>query len=591
MTVCKAARAGFGLLLLGPLAGCQAGDEKGVDAGGYPSLHAVPDQPRPSLTVDERRRIVRGLIDERDRNRQDTMVVRGRSGLATIAPDDLAASEAAAEDVVPEGSDGEGSAFRLKSGSKVPPDSVYRGDARFEDGSLDDFIRQLKRDTRPSVPAPVDQPAAEPSDTDDVSNILDPAFLELAADRPPIAAGDGRRGLLPAFAPAVYRLAPGEEPLAILLAASDEEPGPLCRYFGWAVGWSTMCLDDTEEAARDDGDEPVGADLEQELRDSDDGDAPGRAAAPPASDDAPGREGVGRRLSEEDAAEAIEDAGRSVLAPVTNSLDRLRDYLEERRAREPASPASPSDAAPSGRPATPSARAMAPDRPPIPESRPERREDITLVDQGETFDFVRTPRPAFKPSRDLPVILPPAAEPRAAPRAEIRPGPPPEPVARPGDLLTDRAPGAAPSPAADASDASNPDLTHRRLALAADSDLDAAATSPEPAASAEAESTIIQFEPEKPGLPEGASAELMALLVDAKARGQKIHIIGEASSNHVARRRATDVGALLVQLGATVEILEYDHQAIAGADRVRLVLMPDESLSQALSVSPTLIEE
>jgi hypothetical protein len=29
-----------------------------------------------------------------------------------------------------------------------------------------------------------------------------------------------------------------------------------------------------------------------------------------------------------------------------------------------------------------------------------------------------------------------------------------------------------------------------------------------------------------------------------------------------------------VQLGATVEILEYDHRAAADADRVRLVLKP-----------------
>ncbi|MEM7041619.1 MAG: hypothetical protein AAF543_02295 [Pseudomonadota bacterium] len=575
-----------GLSLIGALSACQAGD------GAYPSLHAVPDQPRPSLTVEERRQIVRGLIDQRDQNREETAIVRERSGLQTRAEADQAVGDTEAEDVVPAPPEGEDEAFKLKATSKVPADSVYRSDAQFDDGSLDDFIRRLKRDTRPAAPETVDEPPTEAAETDEISSILEPAADQALA----FVAGEPLYWL-PAFAPALHHDVLGDDDLTILLAAA-EEPGVMCRYFGWAVAWSTMCLDAGEAVPSDDGDEPVGADLEQELSESSEEEAIGRTTETPSSDNSePGREGVGRRLSEEDAAEAIEDAGRSVLAPVTSSLDRLRDYLDERRSRETAPPAAPSEPAPTARPATPSARAAAPDRPPIPEGRPERREDITVVDKGERFDFVRTPRPAFKPSPDLPVILPPEPERPVVSSVEKRADPPPAPVARPGDLVSDRddeRPVASTSDTPDEPDSGLRDDAVA-LALATDGGIDAAA-SPKPPEPAEREAdrnepTIIHFEPEQQGTPDEVNAELMALLVDAKARRQKIHIIGEASSNHVARRRATDVGAVLVQLGATVEILEYDHEAIAGVDRVRLVLVPDASLSQALTANPTLVDK
>ena len=90
----------------------------------------------------------------------------------------------------------------------------------------------------------------------------------------------------------------------------------------------------------------------------------------------------------------------------------------------------------------------------------------------------------------------------------------------------------------------------------------------------ESETMVITFEPGMQALPEGVTPRLEAVLADAKARDQKIFIIGEASTNHLAKRRAVDVGAALVQLGATVEILEYDHDAGVDVDRVRLVLKP-----------------
>ena len=112
-----------------------------------------------------------------------------------------------------------------------------------------------------------------------------------------------------------------------------------------------------------------------------------------------------------------------------------------------------------------------------------------------------------------------------------------------------------------------------------------------PAPPAETTAMVIRFEPETPGLPSGLGPELAAVLKDALIRDQKIHIIGEASTNHLARRRATDVGAALVQLGATVEILEYDHDAISSVDQVRLVLRPATRDPQASALQPSVIEK
>ena len=68
------------------LAACQTGeasrDDSAQAAAGYPSLSSVPDASRPSTPIEERRRIVRDLIDERDQSRRQTAVVRTRSGLS-----------------------------------------------------------------------------------------------------------------------------------------------------------------------------------------------------------------------------------------------------------------------------------------------------------------------------------------------------------------------------------------------------------------------------------------------------------------------------------------------------------------------------
>ena len=86
---------------------------------------------------------------------------------------------------------------------------------------------------------------------------------------------------------------------------------------------------------------------------------------------------------------------------------------------------------------SPSAEDAAILRPPTPEKRPKRRLDITVVDRGESFEFNRTPRPAFKPTPDEPVIEKAKVE-RSDPPEEIdRSNPPHEPRLRPNDLLAE----------------------------------------------------------------------------------------------------------------------------------------------------------
>ncbi|MGI9419434.1 MAG: hypothetical protein ACR2RA_16530 [Geminicoccaceae bacterium] len=600
------------------LSGCATGDEA---SGGYPSLRSVPEAARASTPLDERRDIVRSLIEQRDRSRRQTSVVRARSGLDVDRFPSPADDNVRAEDIIPDASGGDGEGFRLTPGRGESADSVYRGESQFEDGSLDDFIRKLKRETRPPAPAGAPAgaeapPASGESENDDVdvrSLLSEPASAMVLAALAPVA----RRGLA------------GEGEFVIRLAAAGEEPGFFCSYFGWTVAWSSMCVDAAETQPTPEGGEGVGADLGDETEGVEDDATPDSrrsARSRSSTSGETGQERAERRLSEEDAADAIENAGRDALAPVTSSLEKLRDFIEARRSGGGAS--SREERSPVLRRADPAAPEVAADRPPLPQGRPKRREDITVADGGETFDFVRTPLPHFKPARDDQVILPPAkAGPNGSarpPRPHLKPAfdsgvssilppgrpgerraetrPPPQPLARPSDLAGERQVSSAPSEGRERLDAAivaladgvaeiepsdgaggtKPDTAARTPLSTEATDLNETPPSLaaiEPAAPPadevpEPDPIIITFEPETPGLPQGSGPRLAALLTHASVTDQKIHIIGEASTNHLARRRATDVGAALVQLGATVEILEYDHQARSDVDQVRLVLRP-----------------
>ena len=611
----------IGLLLIGGLGACQSGstssDQGGADASGYPSLHSVPVESRPSSSIEDRRQIVRTLLDERDQSRRQTAIVRGRSGLSVDLPPATTGADARAEDIVPDASGGEGT-FRLTPEGNDDASTVYRSDSQFDDGGLDDFIRQLKRDTRSQAPekapAEIEEPAPLEPGEDDVSALSSGIRAVFGSPE-----GLGRPLLLTAFAPVVSKGPLAERAVMIRLAAAEEEPGFFCSYLGWVIAWSSMCVAETDAGSLQGSDDDVGADLEQELRQSPEEESSvGTTGSRSAPSSEAGRERAERRLSEEDAAEAIEDSGRSAVARATNSLEKLRDFMNSGQASGAGT--SSSERAPSYRSGTPPARA-AEDHAPIPKNRPRRREDLAIEDKGERFDFSRTPLPAYKPTPDEPVILKAKAEHRSEPKPIRRTDPPPEPHLRPtdhlvelkgegtgaeergaGDSLAGRSVALAmtteamsvdePALSSTSSTKVSPDLeletsakapvlapenADQKPVLTLDSNPVTASLKPEPEAATEQVAMVIVFEPETPGLPNGLGPRLRAVLEGARGRDQKIHIIGEASTNHLARRRATDVGAALVQLGATVEILEYDHGTRNDVDRVRLVLEPAAS--------------
>lgn len=595
----------FGLLFAPMLAGCSADQD---DTDSYPKLSTVPNEPRPSLPVQERRRIVRDLIQERDASRRQTAVVRGRSGLSTSAYGSPRDGDADAEAIIPdEPTDTE--TFTLGGESAGNAGSGYRSGRQFDDGSLDDFIRQLEQDTTPGVP---DDSASDDPPTDETS------FLLIETD-------DGAENvvLLAAFSPSLMRHQQAQRDTRIQLAATGDEPGFVCKWMGWAVGWSGACTrSDQEQVEQNDQtdnadsiDDNTKATIEEENSrlqqeqgadsgSSSDTEAPIRSR----------REEAAQGLSEEDASDAIEDLGRGALEPVKSSLEKLRDFMRARRSIDPE--ALPADTPSNGSRADVSSGRASVDRPPIPSARPRVRDDLTIEHGGEAFEFKRMPPPAFKPTAaDEPVILPAPAqssvtskereahakEPVPASRIVQSTAEPRLPARRPSDLLErDPSPAdvAAPSAAteklesmkrrlveglkraqeeslsSDDADASNEPVDAAALAPPSD-------TSPSTADPGESQNPlspqVINLEPGSSNVTTEQMAILDKTLVHARANGQKIQIIGEAGTTKLALRRATEIGAALVRLSATAEILEYDFNVVQGVDRVRLVIIPSTS--------------
>jgi len=624
----------LGMMVIPALTACGSADP---DSGSYPSLHTVPNESRPSLPIKERRQIVRDLIDERDASREQTAIVRRRSGLNEEPPPSTG-ENLRAEDVIPDAAESGDNSFRLTSDDdEDSADSVYRTDAEADNGGLNDFIRQLERDTSP--PAPLPEAPADPASNDvdeDKTSFVFPKHQGLAG-----ILSDSQQIRLAAFVPGMGRQAGERRDVGIHFVADEDEPGFFCDWLGWSVAMFGACVDETDMLTSEESDEGVKAGIEDEARrlQEDQGSSDvveNEAGSEGTTSDEARREGSERSLSEEGAAkakEAIEEASQGVLAPVTGSLEKLRDFIRARRSTSETSPSR--ERRSSLREATGTPEAAPVDRPPIPRSRPELREDIVIVDRNERFDFNRTPVPAFKPTPDLPVILDPEKPLQPSQKMSEPPDLPKIPLARPNDFLsgereiervseaagskeledvavalaqpedsrsetaetsqsvepepevmplsapldaTSKAPDAALAPSAerlDKSRNSGPDSTSATSAI------------DEPT---EPEAFLVLFEPRKPGLPEGMKPKLAILLASAKANDQKIYIYGEAGTNHLARRRATDVGAALVQLGATVEILEYDHRILNSAEQVRLVLKPAASGAEVTTVEPVAIE-
>lgn len=600
----------FGMLLLGVLSGCgAASDEEPVLD--YPSLQTVPETPRPASSIEERRRIVQELIQGRQDSLRDASIVRSRSGFDV--PSDAAPSDPGwdPELIVPEKTDGEADPFRLIPERGTGADSVYRNETKFEDGGLGDFIRDLERDTSPEGPVSDEEFQLETPPQDDTAD-GDQSSLE-----PPL-----QPVLLAAFAPALTPHPLHAADIVIRLAADDEKSW--FEFLGdmtlsWLPGWGN---DDEETAStEDEGTGDQGADQGQEL-------------------------------TPEEIEQAIEDDGETMLSPVGRSLEKLRDFVRERRG-EDTSP-SPDDVPPFR------ADAIRKD-PPIPESRPERTPDVTIEDQGESFSFFRTPIPHRRPK--LLSLFPPRNEGTATASsstsaqtaktsASKESETPPEPVAANSQASAEKAAdaeaslranaekngaksepspdvagssgdrpaseGAAPSRAAPSSKPEEQTLANaenEEPVSTSPSSPPAVAAGKEPSAKPEFKPVtepeaareqlmaqdqevpaiksaalepgadvndpglpsrpyIIYFEPQSDALPEGAKLQLIAILAKARAYDQKLHIIGEASVNALARERANIVGHELVQLGAAADLLEFHYDAIAGADQVKLIIRP-----------------
>lgn len=132
------------------VAGCQSSDEKSAalhtdqESSGYPKLQSVPPRPEPTLDTAARQRVVEGLVADRAYARYTSTAVRYRSGVSSLPPPDTAPprpDRALAEAIA-----GTDEAKRVPTDE--PPASSYEAfDEDVNDGSLDDFVRDLVRET------------------------------------------------------------------------------------------------------------------------------------------------------------------------------------------------------------------------------------------------------------------------------------------------------------------------------------------------------------------------------------------------------------------------------------------------------------
>jgi hypothetical protein len=572
----------------------------------YPDLRSVGPPRAEGDALEQRRQIVRELIEDRDLARYKKAVVRHRSGISeTPPPAAPAATTTRAEDVVRDAPK-EAEAARVEE-AESESDRAYRDRAQFDDGTLDDFIRRLKRDTDPVVqqdPPPDDEGPAAPSDDPE------PQAWRLPARPAAVLAEAGWRQARPDQPALLLALAPpasGDDGAkAIRLAATGAEPSFFCSYLGWMVAWSTACLAEEEaieaeqaeeqraeaeraEAERQRADEDRARSAEDRARSAEDR---ARSADEPSAD----VDGVpaddqarveGRRSSETpeqdadgdaaaDGAIASEDIEDRASTAVSGALERLRNLLRS-RTRPP--DASSDDTASLSYEAE-ALRPRPDDGPPLPISRPEVAEDLRIVRNDTVFEFNRTPLPAFKPGPPEPktVILPPETPRRIGVPLfipEARPAPPA--IADEGGPAAEFEAEVARS-TGDAQDQVEPEPSGEPAPPAV-------IERPGPEQEPPLDSEVVQFEPGSARLPNGIEGRLDAMLQDARARDGKLFIVSEASIGSLAMERARGVGLALVRLGATADVIEYDIVVSSRADQVRILLKPRESSGQDENVA------
>ena len=217
--------------------------------------------------------------------------------------------------------------------------------------NADDARRQ--RASGSDVPADACAPARRPSGLHQLASLRARRLIE-ASVRPMTARSDDPASRQPKTSPARF-----------------------CGYLGWTVAWSSMCIDDAEDAGPTTSEEePVGADLERELRPDARRErcarAGGRKPVHPPSTCRRRRRACGTAAERGGCGGG--DRGRRsevCVAPVADSLEKLRDFLDASGVR--AMPAlSPAETAVRSlrrtlvRPRRPQEPRRPIDRPPIP---------------------------------------------------------------------------------------------------------------------------------------------------------------------------------------------------------------------------------
>lgn len=516
------------------LSACQSRD----GPSDYPDLRAVTSPDNPNSALEERRAIVRNLIRERDLARHRQAVIRHRSGLSDVPPDPAPPStDLTAEDIVRDAP-----VEKEVNAREDENDNLYQDRTQFDDGTLNDFIRRLKRETTPVI---VEEPVGDPEDRTAPSD--EPATQSWHRTSEPL--------ILLAMAPSIHW--GGEPESMIRLAASEQGWG--CSLFGWMVAWSNACLD--EEAETSSTDDATSADVEDGRTEQDSSNSTNNEQA--ADDQGGGAAGAASQPDEaQDELTESDDVESGSANPITQSFERL-----VRRLRDGGRP---EDSGSSLRERSLSYEADALKEPvdetPLPLQRPERSKDLRIVRNDNVFEFRRTPIPAFKPVVHDPATVIYAAEGNARSTPAIF-----VPSPRPPMLLTELEAGAGDGDGT--SDQPDPNGI-------GDSQGEPPSTPivvlPEDLQRGVLDSEVILFETASAALPKGVEVRLQQMLNEARARGGKLYIYSQAGIGSLAMQRARAVGLAFVRLDATADLIDYDIVVNREADHVEIVLKIDD---------------
>jgi hypothetical protein len=483
-----------------------------------PNLRDVPSRPQLSYPIEQRRAIVEGLIADRENARYTDQVVRYQAGLSSqpppaapppVAPD-LASSVVA--DTAPPAA----AAGQPPPGTDSDPYAL--GARSYDNGGLDDFIRELQRTTEPT-PAGEPQAALEPA----AGQAATPTVARLDADAPPTAPLDTRK------------------PPPILAAGLLAETSGWERWFGWIFSPFGLSGEDSVPPAAPVPAEPE-APPEPPLATPD---PEAELPAPPATATPAPLPSTGppAALSAQPAPPTGPQLARS-------PMPRLRPVGPD---GAPALP-EPGRFERQAQPSPSAVAALAP----LPRLKPNPADSIQVVSNDRVFRFDELPRPAFRPLARQIAEAP--ASPRAIPASLPKPAEPP---------AKKTAPAAPSAPVAAAEPPPAP-------AAAGDSTAAEARAIPETATGRAVgpvlRHSVIPFPPDSALMPASIEPALQAILQDAAASGAKIEVIGSGQDPALAFDRARSVALALVNLGADADAVEIAVARNRTADQAHLLL-------------------